>query len=437
MEIPKKITIKDVEKAINDVYIIKDIGIARVLYATIVSNRIDINAAPVWLLILGGSSSGKTAIIQTLDNIGKWIVPVDTLTTNTFASGLNREEEVSLLWKANKGILVFKDFTTITTMNQDALREIMGQMRAIYDGSFNKKTGNAVEVNWKDGKIGVVAGGTIQVQRRMREFAKQGERFINYILTPPDSKEMTLRALKNQSDLKSKEKHLAEIVGKFINQVLLDANDKEYYFSEDFENRLVDVSDFCTLARSPVEVDIKTGRIIFVDDREMPTRAAMMLKSLGKGLMMVCDESTLSKQNEDILFKTAFDSIPVTRRMVLRLLGGHKNATTKNLAIKLNLPTDTIRSWCNELNGLKLITREAAGQSDIWTLKPEYKEIVVKYEKLMVFDKTLEPNHDDILNAGDIKINEDEDESNMEELLNNLITSDDDHKEEYDLFNYD
>ena len=57
-------------------------------------------------------------------------------------------------------------------MNEEGLREIMGQLRSIYDGEFTKRTGNANDVVWS-GKIGIIAGGTIASQRKMRQNTKQ------------------------------------------------------------------------------------------------------------------------------------------------------------------------------------------------------------------------------------------------------------------------
>ena len=392
--------IQELEKEIQDVYLLNDKGIIRIILATVLANKLGLSSKPVWLLILAGSSSGKTALLQTLEKIGDWIIPVDTLTTNTFASGLARSEEVSLLWKANNGILVFKDFTTLTSMNEEGLRELMGQFRAIYDGSFDKKTGNGQDVHWY-GRVGVIAGGTIAVQRKMRQFSEQGERFINYIITAPDSKEMTRRAVKNQRKLKEKEDYLAEIVGTFINMKLLEAQKEDLKIPEDIENEIVEVADFCTLARSPVILDKRTGKIEFVPEREMPSRVAIMLTNIAIALMILTNEKELSNDNALILYKTAMDSIPVERRMILRLLAQYRGSTTKNLAVKLNYPTGPILSWLGQLNARNLIIRAGTnGTSDVWKIKDEFKKIVLRYEDLQEINEDLQPTEEELMNSG-------------------------------------
>lgn len=386
----KDITIEDVEKAINEVYLLVDPGIIRILLATVIANRLKLSDKPIWLLILAGSSSGKSAMLDVINDCGPWIVPIDSLTTNTFASGLKKDQETSLLHKANDGIIVFKDFTTLTSMNEEGLREIMGQLRGIYDGSFNKKTGNGVEVNWT-GKLGIIAGGTGAAAQKMRQFSEQGERFINYRINVADSKELTFRAMENVTDGKIKEERLRQIVGQFVNQQLRKVDGASTTISLELKTQMIDISDFATIARSPVTMDKKNPSMVsFVGDREMPARFAIQLANIAIGMNIVSDERELSNINALTIYKTALDSIPVERRMVLRVLAEYRQASTKAIAHKLHYASAIVKGWCNQLDSLKIITRESNGTTDIWTLKDEYKDVLCKYENISSVDEELE-----------------------------------------------
>jgi len=395
----KKITIQYIEEEVNKVYLLVDKGIIRIILSTILGNRLKMSDKPIWLLILAGSSAGKTSLMDIINNCGNWIISIDTLTTNTFASGLKRDEETSLLHKANDGILVFKDFTTLTSMNEEGLREIMGQLRAIYDGSFNKKTGNNVEVNWK-GKIGIIAGGTGAAARKMRQFSEQGERFINYILNVADPEEMAIRAMNNIADLKEKEEHLRDIVAEFINDKLKEVRTEALTISKELQLQMIKMANFATLARSPVIMDKKDPTMVaFVGEREMPSRMAMMLSNLATALMIIDDEKTLTDFSASILYKTALDSIPVERRMVLKILAEFRTANTKAIAIKLHYDSTIVRAWCNQLNALKMVTRKSGGRgkgvSDIWEMLPEFKETMCRYENIQEKDEVLSVDDDE------------------------------------------
>lgn len=387
---PNELTIEEIEEKIQEVYLLVDPGIIRIVIATVLGNRLNLSDKPIWLLLLAGSSSGKTLLMSIIDKCGSWIVPIDTLTTNTFASGFRSDKEPSLLHKANNGILVFKDFTTITSMNEDGLREIMGQLRSIYDGEFTKRTGNANDTLWK-GKVGIIAGGTIAAQRKMRQYSEQGERFINYVMKVADSREITRRAMQNQKNQKAKADEIAEMVAEFINQKIEGTHPDTLEIPLDIKDAMIDVADFATMARSPVTMSKKDPTMVeFVGDREMPPRMAMMLGNIATALMVMSDENSLGPLNAQILYKTALDSIPVERRIVLAVLAKYRDASTKALAQHLNYPTMTIRAWCNQLNALKMIDRTSGGKSDIWVLKENYKRVMCKYENITEEDATLE-----------------------------------------------
>jgi hypothetical protein len=397
----EKITIQDVEREINEVYLLVDKGIIRIVIATVLGNRLKLSDKPIWLLILAGSSAGKTSIMDIILKCGNWIIPIDTLTTNTFASGLKRDVETSLLHKANDGILVFKDFTTLTSMNEEGLREIMGQLRGIYDGSFSKKTGNDVDVDW-EGKIGIIAGGTGSAARKMRQFSEQGERFINYNLMVADSKQMAIRAMGNVKGLKAMEEGLRTTVANFINQKLGEVKPDNLVIPEELMLQMIDMADFATQARSPVTMDKKDPTVVaFVGEREQPSRMAMMLANLATALMIIDGETTLSEFNASILYKTALDSIPVDRRMCLAVLAQYREANTKAIAIRLHYDTVIVRSWLNQLNSLKMVTRMpgkgkgSGGNMDCWKLNKEYKTVMCKYENIEELDEVLHAKEDD------------------------------------------
>lgn len=325
----------------------------------------------------------NTALLQTLDDLKEFIMPIDTLTANTFASALKSNDEPSLLHKANDKILVFKDFSTLTSMNKDALQEIMGQFRAIYDGSFVRHTGNNATIDWS-GKIGILAAGTTEVQRLMRYYSGKGERFINYHFEQPDAVEMTRRAITNQVGIREKEAHLREVVAKFVRHVLDTATKDPVAIPEGLQNDMIELANFTTLARSPVTTDFRTGKILFVPDREMPSRMATMLTNLAATLMVMGNKNELDSIDHLVITKCAFDSVPAERRLILKMLTQHTLATTKTLAIHLNYETPIVAAWCAELNALKIIDRVAkvAGNADGWKLQPEYRTLIAKYEKI-------------------------------------------------------
>jgi hypothetical protein len=414
------VNLEDLKDEIKKVYLITDDGIIDILLAAVISNRLTISDKPIWLLIVGPSSGGKTALIQLLDDIGPWIIPVDTLTTNTFASGIKSVEETSLLNKANGGVIIFKDFTALTSMNEDAFKEIMGQLRSIYDGSFNKKTGAGKNIDWR-GKVGIIAGGTIAVQRKLRHYSEQGERFINYVLRQPDREEMTRRAILNQRNGKAKEAYLREITANFVNNCLERAFDLDIKVPKDVEDKMIQVANFCTLARSPVILNRKSGKVEWVPEPEMPARMATMLTNLVVTLGIMNIDAKISENNKRTVYRSAFDSIPGDRRLILNILTKFSEATTRTIAIKINYPTETVLNWCNQLNALGIIDRKpgsGGNRGDTWVMKQNYREIVAEFEGLLIGNDELglSPEEERAYNDENMAINDEVDTNLLEQI---------------------
>src|SRR3990167_361351 len=81
---------------------------------------VHISGDPIWLMIVGGSGTGKSELVNILSSVSN-IHPLSTLTENTFLSGLRSFEgkETSFLTKiGNKGMILMKDYTTILALDR-------------------------------------------------------------------------------------------------------------------------------------------------------------------------------------------------------------------------------------------------------------------------------------------------------------------------------
>src|SRR3990167_8987190 len=86
-------------EAMHDSYLITDPGIIKLLCAAVIANRLP--KAPVWLMVVAGSGTGKTEFLMALRKV-KGYIPISELTVNTFISGMKRNDvETSLLAAVN------------------------------------------------------------------------------------------------------------------------------------------------------------------------------------------------------------------------------------------------------------------------------------------------------------------------------------------------
>lgn len=74
-------------------------------------------------------------------------------------------------------LCLIPDFTVMASMRREMRGEIMGQLRRIFDGQFEKKIGTAVTKIWK-GKMTMIAATTPVIDKYTSIDAALGERFI-------------------------------------------------------------------------------------------------------------------------------------------------------------------------------------------------------------------------------------------------------------------
>ena len=396
---PEEITtIELLELEFKKVFLIVDEGVIRMSCACVIANRMDLD--PVWLLLVTSSSGGKTEIISSFSKL-EFIHPISDLTVNTFASGQKKTGvETSLLMKIQNGIMTFKDFTSVMSKDKEAKKAIMSQLREIFDGEYVKRTGTGDDIVWR-GKVGALAGSTEAVYRHLEDMTEMGDRFIMYSIDQPDRIEVSKRAMDNTHDMASKREHLKDCVRFFIEHVIKSIDNEDIVLKEEVRDELLEVADFATRVRSAVMVDFKTGLPDFVPSAEMPMRMTQQLYTLAHAFIAMDKAGAPERKGEAfeltelerrLLYRTAFDSIPRTRRDVLFPLAEFRGGVSSaGMAVHLNLPTSSTTKYLMQINALKICKRvkSKGANGDNWILPDNYRNILLKIRKMEVKDAVL------------------------------------------------
>lgn len=398
-------TIEQLEAVVDSILLMEDRGIVKTICAVVVANKMDLD--PVWLFVVGPPSGGKTEMITAVEGLD-FVHAIDTMTVNTFASGQKRAgKETSLLLRINDGIITYKDFTAILDMNKDARKEIMGQLRCIYDGKFNKETGTGDSIKWK-GKLGMLAAVTSIIHERANEFKSMGERFVQYAIKQPDRIEMARRVFKNAHGMEAKRKNIQDSFSEYINYVLENLEDIDIELTEHTKEEILKIADYSTRARSGLEKDERNPmKIKFVPDIEMPARVMGQLFTLASAFIALdktrpdhllgngAKETELSDKDRDLVYKIALDSIPRKRRQALQQLAKFaKGVSTAGLAVLLKYHTDVMKETLYELNALGLCDRKRDGAKDMWYINKDYRDTILKFEDMKLVDEKLEAEDD-------------------------------------------
>jgi hypothetical protein len=381
-------TLQEIKDMYKEVFYLEDDMILDIICATAISTKL--RCDPVWLLIIGGSSSGKSELINTLNKV-QFNHPISSMTENTFLSNMRTSDgkEASLLHRIGvNGMITMKDYTSILAMRNEKRELIVSQMREIYDGKLDKEAGNGNPQHW-EGKINWIGAVTDSVYLKEDESAGMGRRTINYIMPQQDRKKTTKAARLNNADIGEKRDRLQSVFSEYIMQMIESMEGVLPDIDDELADELVNLADFTTISRTPTERNYR-GELILVPDAEMPMRVFHMFQTFAKVLAFM-NGGTISEDQKRILYKLAMDSIPKQRMLTLRVLTKYKSVTTKGAAQELRYPTETMRTWLENVNVLGICEREAAGVAtpDIWTLNEEYRQIMTKYSNVKVEETTL------------------------------------------------
>lgn len=399
----------DLQKVFDENMLWEDRGALRLTIATVIGNQMDMD--PIWLMLVAPPSGGKTEIISSLDDIRigdhKTIMPISDMTKNAFVSGMKKVgKETSLLHSMPfGGIFTFKDFTSLLSKNKDDQMEIFGQLREIYDGSYDKHVGTGDNLAWK-GKVGALAGSTEVIYEHLEVATAMGARFIMYTINQPDREKVLRLTLKNKREKINKPEvrtYRQQCVKSYVEHIVENMEEEEVELSTETEDNIIKVADFCTRVRSGVIMDERRGHIKFVPSKEMPMRMAEQLLALASAFIMMdnaeqmhhankrAKSGKLSDSDTELLYKIAFDSIPIKRRIALKYLAQYsQGVSTAGLAITIGYQTEVVAQWLAQLNSLGVIDRIRDGAvGNKWMLRDQYRDIMVKFEKIKVIEDEL------------------------------------------------
>jgi hypothetical protein len=164
--------------------------------ATAVSSNLD--SDPLWGMLVGASSGGKTETIRALDGVADH---VDELTSASLLSWHHAKKGTwrpvgVLLRLGERGLLTIGDFSTVLAMSDRGARDqLFANLRRVYDGHLVRDVGNAPHhLEWT-GRVTVLAGCTPAIDNYTAHADQLGPRWLFYRLAakPTAGKRATSR----------------------------------------------------------------------------------------------------------------------------------------------------------------------------------------------------------------------------------------------------
>lgn len=369
-------TLPELKKSIQEYQYFEDTGCIDVALAGIVATKLKLGD-PIWLILIGASSGGKSQILRPLAMIdAKFLHRVDDLTENTFLSGMKvgkGKPEPSLLHRIGAhGIIVVSDLTVIFSKNKESRSAILSQFRMIYDGEMNKFAGTSGEpLTWK-GELGVLAGSTPSIYGHFEEVSDMGERFIYYRMKDYNAEKATKLAMGRSIYGKELDKILSDKYSEYVKEVVRGHGGGPVALPEGVRERIVRIAGFAEKIRTSITMDFQRKDITRKPVVAFPMRVALQLVSLAKGLtvMRLADGQPegLSVEDMKLLDWCAYSLANEEKRGVLKILAGvdfETALTTQKIADLLGLSTTITGYILQNLSAVGVLVRSGNNRGEL------------------------------------------------------------------------
>jgi hypothetical protein len=353
-------TLTDVENEF-DRHLWMNHDLLHVTLAAVVANRLP--GDPVWVLIVGPSSSGKSEMANALDRLPEYF-PVSTFTEAGLVSGSSDGTPGLLLEIGEQGLMVFKDLTTILSKHSSDRDGVLGCLREVYDGSYTRRLGNrGGSVAW-EGKVGMIAAVTESIDDY--DLGQLGERFVRYRLPAPSKADTAMvghlvwENLGHQTEIRAKR---SAAVAAFLASVSIP--DPLPQPSEEEKEHLSQLAQFGATCRSPVVRDRFKGDVI----ERVPGAEGLgrLLGQLGQLLVAMRVIGIPEGRIWPLLSKICLDGMhPLRRRVLEQAVLNEGQMTTSTFAARLELPRTSVRRHLEDLTARGVLDRAHFTDPEAW-----------------------------------------------------------------------
>ena len=354
-----------------------DPGSLLITLGTIAANRLE--GPPVWLLIVGASSSGKTEILNPISALPD-VYEAGNITEAGLLSGTPKKDCVEgatgglLRQVGDRGIICCKDFTTVLSARLEQRASLLAAFREMYDGSWTRSLGTdgGTTLKWT-GKVGLVGGVTPVIDKHHGFMNVMGERFVLWRVPEFDEISQGEVALDHAGSLNQMQGDLKESVLRFFRDIPHDETLGEGpQVSKSQRGFLISLAVVITHGRSTVIRDNYSREIELIVGPEGPGRVIKVLDRLRAGLQTIGLEPD---ETLPLLRHVAFSCMPVARSGVLRFMASSPNEAcqTKALAGPAAIPPNNVlRRHLEDLDSSGLLRREppdaTSGVNTCWYL---------------------------------------------------------------------
>ncbi len=361
---PPRQAMQPVHEAVSKLLQFEDYSFIDVLLATHVANQSN-KEEPVWLMLVGPSSHGKTEILENIATLPGTKI-LGGLTPRTLISGqivqgkpAQTVKGVGLLNELDEKTVVIFDGSQILGLRREERKALLGQLRDVFDGrlSYSFGTHNQTQKSqtytWK-GMLGMILALTPEGADSMALDDALGTRFIAYRMPSADpSARRRMGHLSLHSFQKSQ--GLKQAISDALAQVYASALTlwPTVTIPDPYEAALIALADFVAKARTPVHRD----RYRIVDKAPSIEGPGRLIKELHRLLIGLCAVHGVTEPGLPemaIIAKVGLSCIDETRVRVLEVLS-HAPACIAEVTRQVQLPRTTVKRVMEDLATLGIL----------------------------------------------------------------------------------
>ncbi|MEC8339598.1 MAG: hypothetical protein VXZ40_03150 [Nanoarchaeota archaeon] len=300
----------------------------------------------LWLVIVGKSSDGKTALLDLFDDDGFTTKTVKRITPNTLINAnKNKSKTPDLAPLLDNKVVLIPEMAQILQLHPEAKAQVLAQLTDLYDGDLAMQSGTGLDIRYKDLNVSLIACSTPMIDQHTTFRNAIGTREMMYRTDDKDDDKLMDKVYENSfKDLRQVKEEIKLRIRLFL---------KTRKFENEEINPLIvkrikSLAEIITYLRATALSEQGTGELISTPSREAPTRVLHQLLTLYKSLKSIDDDYCDNKAME-IVKKVVLSSSNQMRIKVLTLLmiyncncDNKKGLTSRKVAKELGVSNKVV-----------------------------------------------------------------------------------------------
>ena len=360
---------QELTSAVNKWFSTPDLEGLRIILSA-VSSHYKPEVEPVWLFVVGPSSSAKTKLgIEPFEKLPQAHV-TGALTPKTFLSSYGGKHDSGLLSRLGPTpLFLFKDFTTFLALRPDDRAAVSSHFREIYDGYIFRDTGAAKTLSWR-GKATVIAACTPALEHAWAIHRDLGERFINVRWRTGPRMEAAERAVDQRAKRDEIRKELQQLVSAFLSTGI---PKPDAALPQTAKRTIAKLSCMVGYLRARVIRESNRHDIIDTMEAEGPGRLVQILDSLCRAHAALFGREAVSTADLGLAHRVALDSVPMQRFKIFQAIQRKGPLGYVDLTIQTSLSNSSLTYHLEEMVAVDVLTKEKDGDKAIHAFSDTFK----------------------------------------------------------------